>query len=308
MKYVYGIDVGGTTVKIGLFNEEGTFLRKWEIFTNKSDSGKHIVTDIYKSIKNQDINLDDVIGYGFGVPGPVVNNKVLQCVNLGWKDYDLKLEFSKLVSNSNIQIQNDANVAALGESFNGASKGKRDTVMITLGTGVGGGIISNTQPIDGAFGGGGEIGHIKVVHEGGRSCNCGNTGCLETIASATGIRKEYETLANERNIKPVTNNKGLVTAKMVFEIAKQGDLLANEVIDKVSYYIAYACHIISVTTNPEVIVIGGGVSKAGLFLLDKVAAHFSKYPFIAAKDTQITLASLGNDAGMYGAASLIVND
>lgn len=307
MKYVFGIDVGGTTVKIGLFSQDGTMIRKWEIFTNKEDDGKHIIEEIHKSIVDEGINLDDVLGYGFGVPGPVVNNHIIQCVNLGWKYYDLVGEFSRLVSNDNIVVQNDANVAALGESFKGAAAGKEDIVMITLGTGVGGGIISNSSPVEGAFGGGGEIGHMMVRKSNGRKCNCGSTGCLETIASATGIKKEYVEMAKELNLEAPLNKTGRVSAKAVFKAAKNGDKLSIAVIDRVSYYLAYACHVISVITNPEVIVIGGGVSKAGDFLLSRIQKEFKEYKFIAAQTTQIKLAKLGNDAGMYGAASLIIN-
>lgn len=308
MKYVLGIDVGGTTVKIGLFSTEGRLIKKWEIFTNKNDKGKHIVNDIYNSLLKEEVDIDDVMGYGFGVPGPVVHNNILQCVNLGWKDYDLKDEFYKLVKNDNIVIQNDANVAALGESFKGAAEGVHDAVMVTLGTGVGGGIISNNKPVEGGFGGGGEIGHMVVKLEDGRSCNCGQTGCLETIASATGIKREYIDMAKELNLPSLLNKDGKVSAKMVFEAAKNGDELSYRVINRVAKYLGYACHVLSVTTNPEVIVFGGGVSKAGEFLREKIDREFRKFDFIAAKQTKIAIATLGNDAGMYGAASLIIND
>lgn len=308
MKYIFGIDIGGTTVKIGLFSEDGGFLRKWEIFTNKEENGKFIVNDIYKSIVKENIDLEDVIGYGFGVPGPVVHNHILQCVNLGWKYYDLVGEFATLVNNENIIVQNDANVAALGESFKGAAEGKEDAVMITLGTGVGGGIISNSKPVEGAFGGGGEIGHIVVNHQDGRQCNCGSTGCLETIASATGIKKEYIDMAKELNLPAKLVSKGRVSAKAIFKEAKLGDELSVAVIDRISFYLGYACHILSVTTNPDIIVIGGGVSKAGDFLLSRIDKEFRKYKFISAQNTKIKLAILGNDAGMYGAAMLILND
>lgn len=307
MKYVFGIDVGGTTLKIGMFTAEGELTKKWELFTNKEDSGKHIINDLYNSMKENDVPFEDVIGYGFGVPGPVVHNKILRCVNLGWSDYDLASEFSKLVNNDFIIIQNDANVATLGELFKGAAEGKTDAVMITLGTGVGGGIISNSKPVEGAFGGGGEIGHMVVEHHNGRQCNCGSKGCLETICSATGIKKEYVALAKELNMNPILEQNGRVSAKAVFKEARKGDILSNAVIDKVSFYLGYACHVMSVITNPQVIIIGGGVSKAGDFLRDKIDKEFRKYQFISAQKTQIIVATLGNNAGMYGAASLIIN-
>jgi glucokinase len=307
MKYVMGIDIGGTSIKIGAFTETGVLLEKWEIFTNKKDNGKHIISDVFASIQKSKYDFNECIGFGFGVPGPVVDGKVLSAVNLGWGSYDLALEFSKLVNNSNVIVANDANVAAVGEYFKGASKGKKDAVMITLGTGVGGGIITNGSSVDGTFGGGGEIGHIVVKHDSDRMCNCGNKGCLETIASATGIKREFHDLMKDGSYKTSFNKNDWPSAKQIIDAAKAGDPLCNQVMDTVSFYLGYACHILSITTNPEIIVIGGGVSKAGDFLLERIVKEFKKYKFVAAKDTQIALAELGNDAGMYGAAFLVIN-
>ena len=304
-KYLIGIDIGGTTVKIGQFLENGELVNKYEIPTDTSDQGKNILFDIYKSLLDKHINLDEVIGYGFGVPGPVINNQVTQCVNLGWENYDVVGYFSQMVNNNAIYVNNDANVAALGEAFSGAAKGKQDVVMMTLGTGLGGGIISNGVPVEGHHGAAAELGHI-IVNLHGRICNCGNSGCLETIASATGIVREYKELKEELNIPSILDNQEL-SAKAIMDAAKNKDQLSENVINNVAFYLGYACHIISVTTNPEVIVIGGGVSKAGNFLLDKVQSAFSKYHFEAVKDTVIKLATLGNDAGMYGAALLVKN-
>ncbi len=304
-KYLIGIDIGGTTVKIGMFLEDGTRELHYEIPTDTSDNGKNILFDIYKSFLDREIDLREVKGYGFGVPGPVTNNIVTQCVNLGWIDYDIKDLFGKMVNNKKIFVNNDANVAALGELFNGAAKGKRDVVMMTLGTGLGGGVISNGAPVDGHHGAGGELGHI-IVNPNGRQCNCGNKGCLETIASATGIVREYQELRDELTLPSVLDNKE-ITAKLIMEAAMNNDQLAENVIDNVAFYLGYACHIISVTTNPSVILIGGGVSKAGDFLLNKVKDAFASYKFEPVKKTKIKLATLGNDAGMYGAALLVKN-
>lgn len=307
MKYIVGIDVGGTSVKMGLFDLDGKLLDKWQVRTNTEDNGKHILNDIYQSILSKKINLQEVKGYGFGVPGPVVNGTVISAVNLGWSEFDLALDFSQLVENSNVLVENDANVAALGEAFKGAAKGKSDVAMITLGTGVGGGIITNGHTVEGAFGAGGEIGHIVVKHENGRQCNCGNNGCLETIVSATGIKREFTHLMHSTDLQTMLDRNAKPSAKAIFAAARKGDPLCNKVLDNVAFYLGYTCHFISVTMNPEVIVFGGGVSRAGDFLLDKVRREFKKYKFIAAQGTKIKVATLGNDAGIFGAAKLIIN-
>lgn len=307
MKYIIGVDIGGTTCKIGLFNLEGNLQKKWEIFTNKKENGRYVIKDIYNSIIQRKINLDDVVGYGFGVPGPVVNGTVLKAVNIGWPEYDLALEFSQLVNNSNVHVGNDANVAALGESFKGAAKGKKDIAMITLGTGIGGGIIVDGHRIDGVYGAGGEIGHIVVHSDHPRECKCGSIGCLETIASATGIKREFKYLANNSDYKTTLKNVNNPSAKKIFIAAEQGDELSNVVIDEVARALGYACHVVSLMTNPEVIVFGGGVSKAGEFLFEKIRREFKKYKFHAAQHTKIIGAELGNDAGMYGAAYMVSN-
>lgn len=307
MNYIVGIDIGGTSVKIGLFDTNGDLKRKWSILTNKEDNGKYIMKEIYQSLLHKKVNLKNVVGYGFGVPGPVVSGTVLQAVNIGWYDYDLALEFSQLVGNSNVHVGNDANVAALGEVFKGAAKGKKDIAMITLGTGIGGGIIIDGHSIEGVFGAGGELGHIVVEFERPRQCNCGSLGCLETIASATGIKREFTELAKSGMYKTFLKNIGEPSAKKIFDAAIRGDELSNEVINRVAYALGYACHMVSLVVNPEVIVFGGGVSRAGEFLFEKIRKEFSKYKFYAVQKTQIVGAELGNDAGMFGAAYMVAN-
>ena len=307
-KYIFGIDIGGTTVKIGLFNLKGSLIKKWNITTNKEEDGKYVLIDIFNSIRLQIPDLDEVYGYGFGVPGPVVDSKVIKCVNLGWKDYDLFSVFSKLVNNNNIYIENDANVAALGENQFGAALGVKNSAMITLGTGVGGGIVVDGKIVDGAFGAGGEIGHLHVIKENGHLCNCGNYGCLETVASATGIKNLYTDLEKNSNIDSLLKNKEHLSAKMIIDAAKKGDLLAEEVVENFTYYIGFACSVLSIITNPDIIVIGGGVSKAGIYLLNKIDHYFRKLMFEPVRKTKIVLAKLGNDAGIYGAVSLVINN
>ncbi len=307
-QYVYGIDVGGTTVKIGLFDSTAKLIEKWEIPTNKSEQGSNIIHDIYASIKKKTPNLNEVIGYGFGVPGPVVHNVVPVAVNLGWEDNDLKQDFGKLVNNFNIFVANDANVAALGEAAYGAGAGKDNVAMITLGTGVGCGIVVGGEVVEGYVGAAGELGHVNVLPKNPLSCNCGNSGCLETIASATGIKNTYQFLKDGYNGKSMLDSYKNPSAKAIFDFAKKNDELALKVVDYAAYYLGYACSILAVTTNPELIVFGGGVSKAGQFLIDKIQKEFQQFAFHACKDTRIMEAKLGNDAGIYGSARLVLNN
>jgi len=304
-KYIVGIDIGGTSCKIGLFNLSGTLLKKWDIHTNKEENGKYILNDIYDSIHHQIPDLNEIYGYGFGVPGPVVKSIVVRCVNLGWKEYDLVSIFSNLTNNNNVQVQNDANVAALGETIFGAGIGFKNSAMITLGTGIGGGIVIDGKIVDGAHGAAGELGHLSVIKGNGHLCNCGKHGCLETVASATGIKNLFNDLDQKSNVDSLLTDREHISAKMIIEAAKKGDLLALEVVESFTYYVGYACSILSITSNPAIIIIGGGVSRAGSFIIDKIDKYFREFIFIPVKDTKIVLAKLGNEAGIYGAASLV---
>ena len=303
--HIYGIDIGGTTIKIGLFSKSGSLIDKWEINSNKSSNGKNILNDIASFIKNNKVPLNDIIGFGFGVPGPVVDDTVLNCVNLGWKEVNIKKELKDILKNENIFVANDANVAALGETVNGASKGFKDSVMITLGTGVGSGVIIDGRIITGVNGAAGELGHIKLIHKHGLPCGCGNSGCLETVASATGLKNIVTGLLEKTNRNSILRESKDLNAKMIFDAANSMDDLALEAVDMFTYYIASAIQIISVTINPEIVVIGGGVSKAGLPLLNRVNDHFKNIGFSSVKDTRIVLAELGNDAGIFGAAGMV---
>ncbi len=311
-KICFGIDIGGTTVKIGVLSMEGTLMDKWEIPTRTEEGGKYILEDIAASVKkyiaDKGIDMADVVGAGMGVPGPVKSDgTVLMCVNLGWGVFNCAEALSKLLGIP-VKAGNDANVAALGEQWQGGGKGHDDLVMVTLGTGVGGGIILGGEILAGVCGAAGEIGHIHIVapEDTIGTCGCGNQGCLEQIASATGIVKLAKRLVEETDTPTSLRDLAEITAKDVLDAAKAGDAGAGSVVDKMADYLGSALAAICAVVNPEIIVIGGGVSKAGQYLIDKVSAAFKPKAFHALRNTEFALATLGNDAGMVGAARLIL--
>ena len=309
-KYVFGVDIGGTTVKIGLFTAEGTMVDKWEITTRTDEGGKYILGDIAASIEDKlaekQIDKSEGKGIGMGVPGPVkADGTVLRCVNLGWGIFNAADELSKIIGLP-VKVGNDANMAALGEMWQGGGKGSKDVIMVTLGTGVGGGIIVDGHVVAGYNGAGGEIGHITVNHDEIEPCNCGQYGCLEQYTSATGIvRMAKRKLAKTQDATKLRDYKD-ITAKDIFDVAKEGDEVALGLVDEVGEILGSTLSNIACVTNPEVIVIGGGVSKAGQILIDTIQKHFKESCFHACRDTRFELAQLGNDAGIYGAMQLII--
>lgn len=309
MQYIYGIDVGGTTVKIGIFTKAGELKDKWEIDTNISNNGSQILLDIAKAIKTYNKSngiLDSMIlGYGFGVPGPVKKGIALRCPNLGWGETDVPSIFSDLIKHENVKCGNDANVAAAGEFWFRKHQGISNLVLFTLGTGVGGGLVINNQVIDGSHGGGGELGHIIVETNHPKNCSCGLKGCLETVASARGIVEVAKDFLSVDN-NSILSKHAHLSAKNIFDAAKNQDVLAMKVVDKVSEYLGQAAASIAVTVDPEVFIIGGGVSNAGNILVEHVTKHYKKYAHFSVKDTHFELAVLGNDAGMLGAAYLVL--
>lgn len=310
-RYAFGVDIGGTTIKIGLFDTDGNRVDKWEIPTRTENGGSSILPDIAEAItgkmKEAEIASDDVQGIGIGVPGPVLNDSVVnKCVNLGWGVVDVAAEIKKLTGIMNVSVGNDANVAALGEMWKGAGEGHDNVVMVTLGTGVGGGIIMNGKIVSGLHGAAGEIGHIKVSGDESKPCGCGKKGHLEQYASATGIvRKANELLLNTKQ-ETALRQEAEITAKAVFDAAKNGDALAKEVVSFACQRLGQALSYIADVIDPEVFVIGGGVSKAGSMLLDEVKKYYQQDVFHASENTEIALAKCGNDAGMYGAVKMIL--
>ncbi|RFU66792.1 ROK family protein [Peribacillus saganii] len=308
-KWLMGVDLGGTTTKLAFISVYGEIQHKWEIPTDISNNGKNITTDIAKAI---DSKLEDLgqtksklLGIGMGAPGPVNGSTgmIYEAVNLGWKNYPLK-DLLEVETSLPAVVENDANIAALGEMWKGAGNGAKDLVCVTLGTGVGGGVIANGELVQGISGAAGEIGHITSVIDNGYPCNCGKTGCLETIASATGIVR----LMNEalKSFEGTTILPESFTSKDIFDSAAKGDKLSQAVIDQVAQLLGVALANLANVLNPEKIVIGGGVSKAGETLLKPVRKQFEKFAFPrVAKSTELDIATLGNDAGVIGAAWLV---
>lgn len=309
MKYCFGVDIGGTTVKIGLFTTEGELLEKWEIKTRTENHGEAILPDVAESLQNKmqekNIRKSEVDGIGIGIPAPVMEDGVVQkTANLGWGYKEVTREMKELTGLP-VAAGNDANMAALGEMWLGAGKGQKNMIMVTLGTGVGGGIIVNGKPLAGSHGAGGEIGHFCVNEEETETCGCGNTGCLEQYASATGISRLARRRL-ERDDSPSSLRGSEISAKAVFDALKEGDAVAKEIVEEFGSYLGHALAAIAVITDPSMIVIGGGVSKAGEILLEYVEKYFHEKAFFANQDTRFVLAQLGNDAGICGAAKLIL--
>ena len=304
MKYGFGVDIGGTTIKIGLFSKDGELIEKWEIPTNKTDNGKHILTEIAdfidRTIESKDIDKNDVFGVGLGVPGPVnKNGEVNGCVNLGWNKFNVEKEFNE-ISGFNVKVGNDANVAALGEMWQGAGKGYQDVLMVTLGTGVGGGCVLDGKIISGMHGAGGEIGHMPVRDDEPTACNCGNHGCLEQYVSATGIVTQAKKVLDHDNRPSSLRDYDCLEAKHIYDEAKNGDEVANEIVDLTCKILAKSLAQVCCVMDPEIIVIGGGVSKAGEILTSRISTFFKEYAFHACENIPVVLAKLENDAGMYG--------
>ena len=310
-KYCFGIDVGGTTVKMGLFTTEGELLDKWEIPTRKEDGGAYILNDVAASVEaklaEKNIAKDDVAGAGIGVPGPTLDTGYVSiCVNLGWKDKNPANELSELLSIP-VKAGNDANVAALGEMWKGGGEGYLDVVLLTLGTGVGGGIIINGEIAPSHRGVGGELGHITVNPDEEATCNCGNHGCLEQYASATGVVRIAKKLLAASKEESSLRALETVTAKDVFDAAKAGDHLAVEAVEVLGKYLGLVVANVALTVDPDVFVIGGGVSKAGQVLIDVITKYYHKFAkIIGDNKAKVVLAKLGNDAGIYGAAKMVL--
>ena len=312
MRYCFGVDIGGTTVKLGLFKFDGEVVEKWEIKTRTENHGVNILPDVATTIKEhmrqRELIKENVLGVGVGIPAPVMESGIVKATaNLGWGYKEVKHELEELLE-IEVKVGNDANVAALGEMWKGGGQGHRNMIMVTLGTGVGGGVITNGCIMVGGHGAGGEIGHICVNYDETESCGCGKTGCLEQYASATGIarlaRKRLKKNEDASILRDAAEEE--ISAKTVFDAVKAGDKVAMEVAEEFGKYLGYALSNLAVIVDPEVIVIGGGVSRAGEILLEYVTKYFMERVFFANKECKFALATLGNDAGIFGAAKLVL--
>lgn len=308
--YCFGVDLGGTFIKFGLFDIEGNLIEKWDTPTVKETFFDDIAKNVLDKMSEKDIKKDDVKGVGVGVPGPVDGEGIVNgLVNLGLVgQVNIKNILEEKLGGIKCIVGNDANVAAMGEMLNGGGKGYTDMVMITLGTGVGGGVIIGGKMLSGVTGGAGEIGHFPVNVDEQATCGCGKRGCLEQYASATGIVR----VAKERAMKIKMPTKILemeeLTAKDVFDLAKEGDMVAIDAVEIAARYLGIATAAIACTVNNKAFVVGGGVSRAGDFLLDKVKKYFNEYVFKPCSDVEFKLATLGNDAGIYGGAALVIKE
>ncbi len=310
-KYCVGVDVGGTTVKMGLFTENGTVVDKWEIATRKEEGGSFILSDIAKALEEKfvshAIDKEQVIGIGIGIPGPITEDgTVLKCANLGWGVFNVSEEVRNLTGIQNIKVGNDANVAALGEVWQGGGKGYQNVIMITLGTGVGGGVVLGGKILTGSKGAAGEIGHITVNYHEEDTCGCGKRGCLEQFASATGIVKEAKRYLITSDKPSKLRELQYLSAKAIFDCAKEGDVLANELVEQLGKYLGLATSHIAAVVDPEAFVIGGGVSKAGEMLTTLIKKYYEQNVMFALQNKEFRLAELGNDAGIYGCAKMVL--
>lgn len=303
--YYVGVDVGGTTIKLGLFSDIGELLEKWEIPTRTEENGTHVLPDIVDSIEEKRASRGgNIKGIGMGIPGPVTaDGVVLKCANLGWGVFSVKNTLADLTGVGNVKVGNDANVAALGEMWKGGGRGYDSIVMVTLGTGVGGGIIQNGKILTGSRGAGGEIGHIKVEMNETEACGCGNYGCLEQYASATGIVRMAK---NGMPADSCLAKADELTAKEVFDGARASDAYCMEIVERFGKYLGVALSNVAHVMDPEAFVIGGGVSAAGEMILDVVKKYYEANAMYAIRDKEFRLAELGNDAGIYGAVRMIL--
>ena len=309
--YAFGVDLGGTTVKIGLFETNGSLMEKWEIPTRTGNHGENLLPDIAQAmlgkLSDRGIAKDQVEGVGMGVPGAVVNDRFVKpCVNLEqWGGFDVA-EALEALCGFPAKIVNDANTAALGEMGAGGGKGRKNVVFVTLGTGVGGGVIVDGKLLAGVHGAGGEIGHIKVKDTHDTPCGCGKRGCLEQYSSATGIVNETKKFLATSDAPSKLRDLPTITAKDIFDLAKEGDAVAMDQVQEMTRLLGKALAAVSCVCDPQVIVLGGGVSRAGSVITDNVEKWFKEYAFPASECTVFALAELGNDAGIYGGVQMIL--
>lgn len=310
--YVFGVDIGGTTVKLGLFTTAGELLEKWEIVTRTENGGENVLPDVAAAISakltEKGISPNEVAGIGIGVPGAVdSNNTVNRCVNLGWGVFNVKEKMNALLSEiPNVAAGNDANVAALGELWLGGGRGYQSAVMLTLGTGVGGGVVMDGKIVAGINGGAGELGHMMVNTHETEQCPCGKYGCLEQYASANGIVRLGKRMLAKSDKPSKLREMEKFSSKDICDLAREGEEMAGDILDKCGAYLGRAMSYVSCTVDPEVYVVGGGMSRAGAVVIDAIEKHYKRCAFHTSTGTPIKVAELGNDAGIYGCAKMVL--
>lgn len=311
--YVFGVDIGGTAIKLGLFKTTGALVEKWSLRTRTEGDGEGILPDVVASIcaklEERQLPWNEVEGVGMGVPGPVQEDgTVLRCINLGWDIFNIPERMRSIEPRIHrFCVTNDVNAATLGEMWKGGAKGYKNAFMVTLGTGIGGGLVIGERIINGVGGGAGEIGHFRVNPHETERCKCGARGCLEQYCSATGLRRCAQRALRERpEIATVLRDDERLTAKSVCDAAKAGDELAVRLLDELGDRLGWALTAVAATVDPEVFVIGGGLSGAGRTLLDPIARGYRRHAFHALESVEFTLARLGNDAGIYGCAKMLL--
>lgn len=311
--YAFGVDIGGTAVKLGLFRTDGELLEKWSIPTRTEDGGEHVLPDVIASLRakleEHDLPWSEVEGVGMGVPGPVTEDgTVMRCINLGWGVFNIPEKIRTLEPRIHrFRVSNDVTAATLGEQWKGGAQGRGTAFMVTLGTGIGGGLVVGGKIVKGSNGAAGEIGHFQVEPGETEPCRCDRRGCLEQYCSATGLlRQAKKALAERPEVPSVLRDKADLTAKDVCDAAKAGDALALELLDRLGDRLGWALTAVTGTADPEVIVIGGGLSNAGDTLLEPIVRGYRAHAFHALRDTEFTLARLGNDAGIYGCVRMLM--
>ena len=310
MKAVLGIDVGGTNIKFGIFDLKGSIIKRLVLPTEITEGGGTILPNIAKvSAKLRDEIAQDgytLLGVGIGMPGPVEENGfVTSCVNLSLEQANPSSYLSGILGDTPVYTSNDANMAALGEMWKGGGKGYRSLVLVTLGTGVGSGIVLNGKPVNGSRGIAGEIGHIVVNPYETERCSCGKRGCLDQVASATGIVRYAKQFMEQTSLPSDLREMKDITAKAIFEKAQLGDSLAYLTIDFCMSFLGKCLSDVSYIIDPQIFIIGGGVSQSGEFLIQIIRRHYKKNALFIKNQPPIINAIMGGDAGMCGAAKMV---